>query len=128
MVRPLILAYTGFWAIGIICIGISIWYAYPTLFHFGRWQAHAWHGFWRALWPGLVKRGFILIPFVPLIWALFSLFLHLPRMFFWNRRAKRLQSIAEAFPLPQTSAALEVTDAAQTDASVWPPPPRHDDL
>ncbi len=127
LVTPLILAYVIFWIIGTICIGISIWHSYPELFHIGRWQARVWHGLWRALWPGLVKKGFIMLPFVPLIWALFSLLLYLPRMFFWNRRAKRLQSTAEAFSPPQVAQAIHVTDIAQTDTSVWPPPPRHDD-
>lgn len=123
---PISLAYTAFWVIGIICIDVHIWHLYPALFHIGRWQARVWHGLGRALWPGFVKK-FIMLPFVPLAWTLFSLLLYLPHMFFWNRRAKRLQSTAEAFTLPQTSKAVGVADTAQTDASVWPPPPRHDD-
>ncbi len=126
MVAPLILAYTIFGLVIIISIGISIWHSYPALFHIGRWQTYVWHGLWRALWPGFVKNGFIVLPFVPLAWALFSLLLWLPRVFFWNRRAKRLHRTGEALLLPQVADASRAVDTAQTDASVWPPPPKRD--
>ena len=125
-VAPLILAYAIFGMVIIISIGISIWHSYPALFHIGRWQARVWHGLGRALWPGFVKNGFIVLPFVPLAWMLFSFLLCLPRMFFWNRRAKRLHRTAEALPLPQVADASCTADAAQTDAFVWPPPPMLD--
>jgi len=80
-------------------------------------QARVWHGLWPVLWPGFVAKGFILLPFVPLAWALIALILFLPRALFWNRRAQRLAA-GEAVSVE------EIAEIASPDAFVWPPPPR----
>ena len=113
------LLYFFLWIGAMVYIGIFAWHLYPVLFHAGRWQTRVWHSVWQALGPSLVSHGFLFIPLVPLAWALFALVLWLPRVLFWNRRARRL------FALGQTTRAEEVAEIAAPGASVWPPPPHH---
>ena len=63
----------------------------------------------------LSTEGYYFIPWLSLLWVALIFMLHLPRFYFWNRRAERLRrepplSIIEA-------------EAMAVDASVWPPPP-----
>ena len=117
MARPS-LVYSALWVVGLIWIGLWIWYSFTILFHPGKMQARIWHSLWLALLPGLMAKGFIFIPLLPLEWALFSLILYLPRTLFWNRRARRL--LAPGEPIH----AEEVVTVAAPDASIWPPPPQ----
>ena len=116
MVSRLSLLYSAFWIAGLIFIVLNLWHSYPWLFHAGRRQVHVWHSLSKSAGPMLVGQGFVLIPFVPLAWAFFSLAFWLLRAFLWNRRARRLISVGG------TVSVQEIAELARLDASVWPPP------
>ena len=118
MVIRLILLYYAFWIILLISVVFRLWHEFPMLFHMGTKQARILHWLWQVLWATSVAKGFILLPFVPLVWALFSLMIWFPRAWFWNRRARRLVAAGEAVSVQ------EIAEIANPDASVWPPPPR----
>jgi len=63
----------------------------------------------------LSDGGYYLIPWASLLGVAFVFMLHLPRFYFWNRRAERLR---RGPPSPGVQA-----EAFAVDASVWPPPP-----
>lgn len=106
-------------------LGLLVWLAvklgrmFPVLYHGGAKQAEAWRFMWRALGETHFMQHFGLMPFVPLIWVLFGLLFWLPRVLFWNRRARRLRLYGEAVSIP--TANEEITPQ---DASIWPPAPK----
>ncbi len=118
MVARISLVYSAPYVVGLIWVVLWLWHTMPVLFHVGRRQVRFWHGLWLALWPGFVAKGLVLIPLVPLGWALFSLIFWLLRTLFWNRRARRLRAAGEGVHME------EAAEIVILDVFVWPPPPR----
>jgi len=69
----------------------------------------------KALIGTLSDGGYYFIPWLSLLWVAFIYLLHLPRFYFWNRRAERLRREP---PPPIIQA-----ETTAISAGVWPPPP-----
>jgi len=72
-----------------------------------------------AVIGALSQEGFYLLPLVPLFCLFVNAVGEWPEYFFWNRRAKRLQTAG-----PAGTSTASVAQAFESSDSVWPPPPR----
>ena len=95
----------------IIVLAIAVpfacfWLLYPQLFSNSQFQRFFVHK--------LSQDGFYWVPIEIVFLFVFNYVLYLPRFYFWNRRAARLQA---------NPAAEEEQMTAVVDPSVWPPPP-----
>jgi hypothetical protein len=107
---------TVLWVTILLCAVIAL----SALFWPGSWQIvhdpknHAF------LIGDLSREGFYYLPWYPLMLFLFSLTMHWPGYFFWNRRARRLRR-EDHVQAPITAV---IAEATVDDGSSWPPAPR----
>lgn len=104
------LAVDAFIILAMLAPLVYLWHRFPGFM----WEAILHHGEAHALLIGfLVKQQYYLVPLVLVFLLGFSLLLHLPRFYFWNRRMARLARTAPCRPPNQ-----------HMDSSIWPPPPK----
>lgn len=91
-----------------------LWYHDPLLFLNRTHHHKAFIGF-------LSHEGTYWLPYMLLGLLVFNYMLYLPRRYFWNRRASRLQSELLEHPLPS------VVETA-SDTNIWPPAPHRPEV
>jgi hypothetical protein len=94
-----------FIAIGMIFPLAYLWYQYPPFFTNPK--------FHKLLIGFLSHEGYYWMPLALVFLIAFGYGIYLPRFYFWNRRAARLQANPVVEELPTVT----------VDAGVWPPPP-----